>query len=139
MHARSVCRGPTANHSAVQGRQSTLSGSVQQAQTPISIANALVPCAGPRKCSQYPQSKSLLYDGIMVYALQFLFFPCPTSGSVINDDTNFYRYGSDNKEELAKRVSIFAIASSLASMFSGYLMSAVIGLDGRHGIKGWQW
>jgi MFS transporter, ACS family, pantothenate transporter len=45
----------------------------------------------------------------------------------------------DRKDELAKRASIFGVSGSIATMFSGYLMTAVINLDGRNGIKGWQW
>jgi hypothetical protein len=45
----------------------------------------------------------------------------------------------DRKDELAKRASIFNVSGAIATMFSGYLMSAVIGLNGRNGIKGWQW
>ncbi|KIW21430.1 hypothetical protein PV08_02010 [Exophiala spinifera] len=45
-------------------------------------------------------------------------------------------YGRD---ELAKRSVIFHVSGSIATMFSGYLMSAVIGLGGRHGYAGWQW
>ncbi|KAF2140330.1 uncharacterized protein K452DRAFT_352077 [Aplosporella prunicola CBS 121167] len=43
------------------------------------------------------------------------------------------------KDELAKRSCIFHTSSSIASMFSGYLMAAVYRLDGRGGFKGWQW
>ncbi|KIW13588.1 hypothetical protein PV08_08777 [Exophiala spinifera] len=43
------------------------------------------------------------------------------------------------RDELAKRAGIFNITGSIATMFSGYLMSAVIGLDGRGGLRGWQW
>ncbi|PMD29846.1 MFS general substrate transporter [Hyaloscypha variabilis F] len=43
----------------------------------------------------------------------------------------FYMMGSwYKKDELAKRVSIFAVASSIASMFSGYLMSSLYIMDG---------
>ncbi|KAL2814676.1 major facilitator superfamily domain-containing protein [Aspergillus cavernicola] len=43
------------------------------------------------------------------------------------------------KDELAKRSCIFHTSSGIASMFSGYLMSAVYNLGGRGGFKGWQW
>lgn len=43
------------------------------------------------------------------------------------------------KDELAKRSCIFHASSGLGSMFSGYLMAAVISLDGRDGYHGWQW
>jgi len=43
------------------------------------------------------------------------------------------------KDELAKRSCIFHTSSALATMFSGYLMTAVINLNGRGGIAGWQW
>ena len=43
------------------------------------------------------------------------------------------------KDELAKRSCIFHTSSALATMFSGYLMAAVINLDGRGGLAGWQW
>jgi ACS family pantothenate transporter-like MFS transporter len=46
---------------------------------------------------------------------------------------------TDRKDELAKRASIFGVSGSIAIMFSGYLMSAVINLNGRNGLKGWQW
>jgi ACS family pantothenate transporter-like MFS transporter len=43
------------------------------------------------------------------------------------------------KEELAKRSCIFHTSSAIATMFSGYLMAGVYRLDGRGGLKGWQW
>ncbi|KAJ5584835.1 uncharacterized protein N7459_004635 [Penicillium hispanicum] len=43
------------------------------------------------------------------------------------------------KDELAKRSCIFHTSSGIASMFSGYLMDAVLRLGGRGGFKGWQW
>lgn len=43
------------------------------------------------------------------------------------------------KDELAKRSCIFHASSGLGSMFSGYLMAAVISLDGTDGYHGWQW
>lgn len=43
------------------------------------------------------------------------------------------------KDELAKRSCIFHTSGALATMFSGYLMTAVINLNGRGGLKGWQW
>ncbi|KAK5240017.1 hypothetical protein LTR40_014099, partial [Exophiala xenobiotica] len=43
------------------------------------------------------------------------------------------------RDELAKRSCIFHTSSAVASMFSGYLMAAVYHLDGRGGLKGWQW
>lgn len=43
------------------------------------------------------------------------------------------------KDELAKRSCIFHASSAIGSMFSGYLMAAVIGLSGVDGYKGWQW
>lgn len=43
------------------------------------------------------------------------------------------------KDELAKRSCIFHASSGLGSMFSGYLMAAVINLDGTDGYHGWQW
>ena len=43
------------------------------------------------------------------------------------------------KDELAKRSCIFHTSSAIATMFSGYLMAAVINLDGRNGFAGWQW
>lgn len=42
-------------------------------------------------------------------------------------------------DELAKRSCIFHTSSSIATMFSGYLMAAVYHLDGVGGYKGWQW
>lgn len=45
----------------------------------------------------------------------------------------------DRKDELAKRSCIFHVSSALAAMFSGYLMTGMIQLDGIHGIAGWQW
>ncbi|KKY22255.1 putative pantothenate transporter [Diplodia seriata] len=42
-------------------------------------------------------------------------------------------------DELAKRSCIFHTSSSIASMFSGYLMAAVYHLGGKGGYKGWQW
>lgn len=58
-------------------------------------------------------------------------FP-PLTGHFIDVDT-------DRKDELAKRAIIFNATSALATMFSGYLMTAVIHLNGRHGFQGWQW
>jgi ACS family pantothenate transporter-like MFS transporter len=43
------------------------------------------------------------------------------------------------KDELAKRSCIFHTSSALATMFSGYLMAAVINLNGEKGLAGWQW
>ncbi|KAL0258621.1 hypothetical protein SLS55_006118 [Diplodia seriata] len=43
------------------------------------------------------------------------------------------------RDELAKRSCIFHTSSSIASMFSGYLMAAVYHLGGKGGYKGWQW
>ncbi|KAL2838973.1 major facilitator superfamily domain-containing protein [Aspergillus pseudoustus] len=43
------------------------------------------------------------------------------------------------KDEIAKRSGIFNASSAVATMFSGYLMTGMIGLDGKHGFKGWQW
>ncbi|CAG8961285.1 hypothetical protein HYFRA_00013564 [Hymenoscyphus fraxineus] len=43
------------------------------------------------------------------------------------------------KDELAKRSCLFHVSSALAAMFSGYLMTGMIQLDGIHGLAGWQW
>ncbi|KAF2084657.1 putative MFS transporter Liz1/Seo1 [Saccharata proteae CBS 121410] len=44
------------------------------------------------------------------------------------------------KDELAKRSCIFHTSSSIATMFSGYLMAAVYNtLGGKGGYAGWQW
>ncbi|KAK7510479.1 pantothenate transporter [Phyllosticta citriasiana] len=43
------------------------------------------------------------------------------------------------KDELAKRSCIFHTSSSIATMFSGYLMAAVYNLGGKGGYRGWQW
>lgn len=43
------------------------------------------------------------------------------------------------RDELAKRSCIFHTSSGIASMISGYLISAVYRLGGRGGFKGWQW
>lgn len=43
------------------------------------------------------------------------------------------------RDELAKRSCIFHTSSAIGSMFSGYLMAAVYHLDGKGGLKGWQW
>ncbi len=43
------------------------------------------------------------------------------------------------KDELAKRSCILNASGSLAMMFSGFLMSAVINLDGTNGLAGWKW
>ncbi|KAK9452715.1 major facilitator superfamily domain-containing protein, partial [Dipodascopsis uninucleata] len=43
-------------------------------------------------------------------------------------------------DELGKRVSLFGIASSVASMFSGYIQAGVYSsMNGRYGIPGWKW
>lgn len=43
------------------------------------------------------------------------------------------------RDELAKRSCIFHTSSSIATMFSGYLMAAVYNLNGKNGLRGWQW
>ncbi|EXJ80605.1 hypothetical protein A1O3_06888 [Capronia epimyces CBS 606.96] len=43
------------------------------------------------------------------------------------------------KDEIAKRSCIFHVSGGIATMFSGYLMTAVISLGGTGGLKGWQW
>ncbi|KAI0913280.1 MFS general substrate transporter [Ustulina deusta] len=43
------------------------------------------------------------------------------------------------KDELAKRSCIFHSSSSIGSMFSGYLITAVYHLEGVGGFHGWQW
>jgi len=43
------------------------------------------------------------------------------------------------KDELAKRSCIFHASSGIATMVSGYLMAAVIKLNGNGGLAGWQW
>jgi hypothetical protein len=43
------------------------------------------------------------------------------------------------REELAKRSCIFHTSGAIASMFSGYLMAGVYRLDGKGGLRGWQW
>jgi sugar phosphate permease len=43
------------------------------------------------------------------------------------------------REELAKRSCIFHTSGAIATMFSGYLMAGVYRLDGKGGLKGWQW
>ncbi|KAJ8106379.1 hypothetical protein OPT61_g9577 [Boeremia exigua] len=44
------------------------------------------------------------------------------------------------KGERGKRVALFYSAAALAGMFSGYLQAgAYSGLNGRHGLEGWQW
>ncbi|KAF8852076.1 MFS general substrate transporter [Acephala macrosclerotiorum] len=43
------------------------------------------------------------------------------------------------KDELAKRSCIFHTSSALGTMFSGYLMAAVYHLEGKGGMRGWQW
>ncbi|KAH8809270.1 major facilitator superfamily domain-containing protein [Xylogone sp. PMI_703] len=42
-------------------------------------------------------------------------------------------------DELAKRTCLFQMSSAVGTMFSGYLMAAVYHLDGKGGLKGWQW
>jgi ACS family pantothenate transporter-like MFS transporter len=58
---------------------------------------------------------------------------------IIADQEGFLLPLTDRKDELAKRASIFNISGGIATMFSGYFMSAVTGLAGRQGIAGWQW
>lgn len=43
------------------------------------------------------------------------------------------------RDELAKRSCIFHTSSAIGTMFSGYLMAAVYNLNGRGGMRGWQW
>lgn len=43
------------------------------------------------------------------------------------------------KEELAKRASLFHIASAIGPMVSGLLQAGLSRLDGRGGIVGWKW
>ncbi|KAI1612754.1 major facilitator superfamily domain-containing protein [Exophiala viscosa] len=43
-------------------------------------------------------------------------------------------------KELTKRVAIFEQTSAIASMFSGYLQTALYeGMNGTHGLSGWRW
>ena len=91
------------------------------------------------------------------YVLRFFvgMFPCPQSrlmqrcllktlSAGLAESTFYpgmqYIIGSwYRKDELAKRSCIFHTSSGIASMISGYLMSAVYRLGGRGGFKGWQW
>jgi MFS transporter, ACS family, pantothenate transporter len=43
------------------------------------------------------------------------------------------------KDEIAKRACILNTSGSIAQVFSGFLMSAVVGLGGRGGLEGWKW
>lgn len=43
------------------------------------------------------------------------------------------------REELAKRSCIFHTSGAIATMFSGYLMAGVYKLNGKGGLRGWQW
>jgi hypothetical protein len=46
----------------------------------------------------------------------------------------FYR-----RHDLATRLSLILAMTALAGAFSGLLASAISKLDGKHGIKGWEW
>ena len=48
--------------------------------------------------------------------------------------SRFYR-----RDQIQSRVTIIFTASSLAGAFSGLLASAILGMDGRGGLRGWQW
>jgi ACS family pantothenate transporter-like MFS transporter len=43
------------------------------------------------------------------------------------------------KDEIAKRAGILNASGSIATIFSGFLMTAVIHLGGRGGLAGWEW
>ena len=43
------------------------------------------------------------------------------------------------KDEIAKRAGILNASGSIATIFSGFLMTAVIHLGGRGGLAGWKW
>lgn len=43
------------------------------------------------------------------------------------------------RQELGKRNAIYACVWPLGAMFSGYLQSAALSLDGRGGMAGWRW
>ncbi|KAI9442628.1 MFS general substrate transporter [Lactarius indigo] len=43
------------------------------------------------------------------------------------------------RQKLAKRISIFTSASAIAGAFSGVLTYAIEHLDGKGGLRGWQW
>ena len=48
--------------------------------------------------------------------------------------SRFYR-----RDQIQSRVTIIFTTSSLAGAFSGLLASAILGMDGRGGLRGWQW
>jgi ACS family pantothenate transporter-like MFS transporter len=43
------------------------------------------------------------------------------------------------KDEMAKRACILNASGSIAMLFSGFLMAAVVSLGGRGGLPGWKW
>ena len=48
--------------------------------------------------------------------------------------SRFYR-----RDQIQSRVTIIFTASSLSGAFSGLLASAILGMDGRGRLRGWQW
>jgi len=48
--------------------------------------------------------------------------------------SRFYR-----RDQIQSRVTLIFTAGSLAGAFSGLLATAILGMDGRAGHKGWQW
>jgi MFS family permease len=43
------------------------------------------------------------------------------------------------RDQIQFRMTLLFTAASLAGAFSGLLASAILGMDGRAGHKGWQW
>lgn len=43
------------------------------------------------------------------------------------------------KDEIAKRACILNASGSAAMLFSGFLMTGVLGLGGRNGLPSWKW
>ena len=43
------------------------------------------------------------------------------------------------RDQIQLRITLLLATSSLAGAFSGLLASAILGMDGRAGHKGWQW
>jgi len=43
------------------------------------------------------------------------------------------------RDQVQLRLAVFFTAASLTGAFSGLLASAILGMDGRAGHKGWQW
>lgn len=73
--------------------------------------------------------EQLLVIRAMLGIAEAVFFP----GAI------FYLSAWYNKVELGKRIASLYIAQQVGNAFGGLFAAAIFQLDGRHGIRGWQW